>query len=372
MLSLKIKVYRLKEFPENFKITNQGNDIKRFVFELKKANWTNCYTDLKEHLKQIYNLSNLDFSLYYKDDEEDIIKLSNDNDIKSYCEFDKTDYLKLYLFDDSTSLTCLNRAINEIDNVPDVAKEYQFTNKSCNECKKDIKGIGYASRNIDDFDLCETCFSKTINGFKNYVPTASNFGFITCKNCFKEIKSNNLNDCLDCTNNLVPILNKACKNKKIRWDSYTVCDSCKSKNHSDHSFKTRSVLDVYKSNKKLINEIISKRNKGQQVAQFLDYGSCANCFCNSVSYRSTSFKYENLLLCTDCLERGAFINMFTFTEITNDDVNYKRGQKLSITQQELLLKNKQLTQKQKIDFMDNQFQGPLLNNWKIPNMFKKF
>ena len=334
MVILKIKLILSSEKPKSSKVSTESDAVKRFEIELDS--WQNVFQKLNEHAKQLFSLADTDSSLYWIDEDDDLIKLSKDDHVKTaYESIKRSSNLKLFLvknaFDDFKRI---KESFNDIQYVPDVAKNKQ-THRGviCDNCKNQIIGIRYASKDIDNYDLCEDCFYKTNQTYQSYVPIYTMYGFYLCCDCFKEIKTGSVNKCFTCKNEKVPELNKTIKNESIKFLIWEVCDRCKEERHKMHSFASESILDIYKANKILQNEIKANLNKGEEIKLNFDCGLCHNCNRNGVSLRCTSNSFEHVLLCTDCFLGDSLLNIAKFRLLLDEEADYLRKKRQNNNEQ---------------------------------------
>ena len=321
MNNISIKTYKLDEFPKNSKIINQGNDIKRYFFSFPA--WNGVFDKLIHKIQELYNATEKKVTIYWKDEDDELICISDDDQLKTAI-LTNIFPLKIYLIENHSHNT-----VAWVPNIVDKKKQKHF-GVICDGCKNQIFGIRFVCDSCPDYDLCEKCKSEGIHSEHTLSATPSNFGYTPCIECLKECIIS-YNTCKDCTIEKVPKLNEALKHKRLTWITYEICDDCKSKNHADHSTMTVFVQDLNKLHQRLVNEIEEKRKAGEERRNYSDI-TCTGCQRKTVGYRSTSFKYEYIFLCEECLIEGCFTNMIAFSKLTDDDVKLERSKALALAQ----------------------------------------
>ena len=331
----RIKMIFSNETPSSSRKIIESDAVKRFNIEINS--WQDVFETLREQARHAFNLVD-NFSLYWIDEDNDLIKLNSDNHVKTTFESNgKNKNVQIFVVKNKIN------DFKDILSVPEVPKNKQIHKDiTCDGCKNQIIGLRYVSRNVDNYDLCENCFHKNGQTHKNYVPIPCSYGFAICDDCFKEIKSGNINHCFTCKNTKVPELNKASRNSQLSWISFDVCDSCKQANHRNHSFNSESILNIYKMNKNFQNEIKSKLNNSEAVKLHFDCGLCDNCRRNGVSLRCTTIFLENVLLCTDCFLQDSLIHYMNFRLLSDDEAQNFRNRIIEIQRMEREFSAKQL------------------------------
>ena len=292
MIKVGIKTYRLDHFPVNAKLTNQGDRIKRF--ELTYNVIDQIYSKLLHEIRNVYNDENdrrTNFKLYWKDEENDLISITNDSDLQSALENTKSgEILKIYILDVPMAY---NQSKNESSNSENNSKKHQtHPGITCKACNSNIYGLRYKCKNCFDYSICEDCKKKNVHfNSHTFEVIESKYGFLTCMGCQNEML-NSFSVCKDCPNrNMLGI--------------YSVCGECKEKNHHDHSCITIKTLDLERQRQKLLDDLENQMNKNEETK--IHYGiQCFGCKRDGVSYRSTSFKCEHVCLCIDCFIQGSY------------------------------------------------------------------
>jgi len=79
MNKLEIKSYFLKQFKSRIRDSDDLDArIKRFTLDSLRS-----FSDLKSELKRIYSTNDKqDLSVYYRDDEDELVAIENDNDMQ--------------------------------------------------------------------------------------------------------------------------------------------------------------------------------------------------------------------------------------------------------------------------------------------------
>jgi hypothetical protein len=352
MSKIAAKIYRLKEFPVNSKVTcNQSDEIKRILIDDSKS-----FKKIVKEIETAYSISlenNNGLKLFWKDEDDELITLSNDQEFKTAFDFysSNSKTIKIYIVDSTYQRnvwpfqelnqfkTQTSRQQQKQPQIPANASNY-----ACDECKSVIAGSRYLCKQCNDYDLCEACNKKGIHTeHAPLIPIPSPYGFAICDECEKEIKTN-YNSCKNCLNEKVPKLNEKIKNKTFRYFNYLVCDDCKLKNHSEHEFQIVSANDLAESNKKLLNEVKDKLKKGNEIKSH--YGiNCSECVKTCVSFRSTTFTLEYIFLCLDCFNKGMYQNTLSFVLVTNEDADKERKRRHQLQVDEF---NKRISQNQKL------------------------
>lgn len=195
---------------------------------------------------------------------------------------------------------------------------------TCSGCKTSILGIRYICKTCEDYDLCEACKNNKIHSHHPFALMPSKFGFPVCNECDKEITTTYC--CQECTDKKVGQINSALaserlkKGKPVRYEhiSWIVCDDCRLRNHNGHPFVTESVLELNKQQQELINELMNAKKNGEERKVYPGI-KCSSCSKDGVRFKSTSFKYEKVFLCEQCLTEGVFKNLLSLIKLTDAD-----------------------------------------------------
>lgn len=326
MVSLKVKTYRLKEFPKNSKLIDVGEDIKRFILELTE--WPGAYANLLNEIQQIYKILANSFKIYWKDEDDELIRLTNDRDVRTANEF-SNGLIKVYVIQNTINTEMQFHRIQHDARI-DLDKEKQkHVGYFCSSCRESILGLRYKCEKCVNYNLCEDCFENGLHSEHSVKPISSVYGFNVCDECQSEMTTN-FHICKDCTTAKVPLLNNEIHSNpeleglrgSVFYLAYTMCDECKAHRHNNHSVITKSVLDLNISHQLLQNEIKEKRKKGDEVKSHLGV-KCCNCQ-NNAAFKSTLPYYEEVLLCEECFREGAFKNQMAFTWLSADEATFIR------------------------------------------------
>ena len=326
MNNISIKTYKLDEFPENSKIINQGNEIKRFFFSF--YDWNGVFVTFLHQIQQLYDSADKKVTLYWKDEDDELIRIENDDQLKTAILTNNFP-IKIYLIESDNYNN--GTMASSLPNIVDKNKQ-KHLNIICDGCKNQIFGVRFVCNLCPDYDLCEKCHSQGIHKEHTFSPCPSNFGYMPCAECFKE-GTISYNICKDCTIEKVPKLNEALKHKRLTWYFYEICDDCKLNKHADHSTINVSVQDLNKSCQRLVNEIEQKRKTGEERRTYSGI-SCYGCQGNTVGYKSTTYKNE-YIICEDCLIEGCFTNYYSFSKLTDDDVQLVRSNAAALHQMKM-------------------------------------
>lgn len=343
MNKVSVKVYKLKEFPQNSKVTNQSDEIKRILIEDNE--WKKIYQNLLKEIRLAYGYSpDSLLKLYWKDEDDELVTLSNEQELKTAHNI-SSGTVKVYLIEadkhqhqnaSSLSVPVLLKNVDELlktldyqkyDNQKNqnlIYKSQKHHNVNCSECKGKIVGIRYMCKHCVGYNLCENCKKKGAHqNHSPFLPAPPMIGFDFCCECFKEM-TNNRNSCKDCLIQKVPQINN---NSVLKFSNWEICDECKVKHHSHHAVIVESVKESIQSNRKIINEIQLKRSKGEEIKSHFGI-NCYACERNGVSLRSISYKADMFFLCPDCFVEGVFINMYKFIWLSNEEAQYERSKRL--------------------------------------------
>lgn len=347
MIKLKLKIFR----QDDNEVVNEGCDTRRTILDL--TDWTNSYSNLREHIKNIYNLSTDDFELHSVDEEDDLIKIKSDSELKTAYEFSDA-IMKICLVEKSDILEDTDEDSDDVDEeketkiLPDVPKHLQLhSGIICDCCSNNIYGIRFVSKNIEDYDLCEDCFIKNSHKHIDFVPKSTSNSYLICYECFAELKTN-INVCNYCTDTIIPQQNENLKNFRAKISTLTICDSCKFKNHEFHPIETKYVIHIYENNRRLADELKTKRNNYDQVKVHFDCGECCNCGRNGVVFRCTIESRDDMFLCDTCFEKGAYFYFLTFDWLSKEEADFLRlkSSQLQLKELELSQVNEQEEEKE--------------------------
>jgi len=328
MNKISVKIYKLKEFPQNKVKTNQSDEIRRIFIEGNELK--QIYQKLLKEIRLAYNFSH-DYALklYWRDEDDDLVVLSNDKEFETaynisngsvriyFIESNKqqNDYYPMAVYNDFKIE--INKSIQKHPGV------------TCDGCKRPVVGIRYMCKHCEDYDLCENCKKRGVHhSHFPPIPVASAYGFDICLDCNKEI-TDNKNSCKDCIDQKLPQMNQEIKNSKVKYDSYIICDECKIRNHSNHSVLVESVKDIIISNKKILNEIRLKKSKNEETKMHFGF-NCIGCEREGISLRSVSFKRADWFICESCFVDGFATNMSKFILLTDEEAQHKRSKQLEI------------------------------------------
>jgi hypothetical protein len=322
MNKISIKIYKLKEFPQNKVITNQSDEIRRIFIDGNETK--EIYQNLLEKIRLAYGFSH-DFALklYWKDEEDDLVVLSNDIEFQTAYNISNGS-VRIYFIESNRQQNDYYPIAEYNDFKIEINKSIQkHPGVTCDGCRGLIVGIRYMCKHCEDYDLCENCTKRGVHQIHYpLILLASIYGFPICVDCGKEI-TDNKNSCKDCIVQKLPQMIKEIKNSKITYHNYLICDECKIRNHSDHSVLAESIRDIIISNRKILNEIRLKKSKHEDIK--IHFGiNCVACRRDGVSLRSVSFKTEDWFVCESCFVDGFCLNMVKFILLTNEEAQNKR------------------------------------------------
>ena len=296
MNNVGIKTYRLDQFPSNAKLTNQGDRIKRFELTYNESD--QIYYRLMQEIRNVYNEESdraKVFKLYWKDEENDLILIANDSDFRTALENNNSgDVIKVYIVDEPMTSNQFNGQTSNITN--DSKRNQTHPGITCNACNSKINGLRYKCKNCSNYSICDECKKKKVHfNSHTFEIIESKYGFLTCLDCEIEMP-NSFNVCKDCPigNTLLGI--------------YPTCNNCKEKHHKDHSCLNIKTSDLNRLRQKLLDDLENQVNKDEESKVY--YGiKCYGCKRDGCSYRSTSFKCENVCLCIDCFIQGIYLDI---------------------------------------------------------------
>ena len=115
-----------------------------------------------------------------------------------------------------------------------------------------------------------------------------------------------------------------------------VCSVCKTKNHTDHMCSHVSLTDLNRERQRCLDDLESQKDSDDSEKNIHFGLSCSVCRRDGVSFRSTSYKCEQLYLCDECFVQGAYKNLLEFAKITAE---YADTQRKTHTRAQAFVKN---------------------------------
>jgi len=125
-------------------------DIRRITLENPK------FSTLKELLGQIFPNLNASYSIKWKDDENDLITVTSDIELREAVESNPTTILRLFITEDSPPSIVKRDAAT----APQATEGPIHPNVICDGCNNGVVGTRYKCLVCHDFDLCEPCESQ--------------------------------------------------------------------------------------------------------------------------------------------------------------------------------------------------------------------
>jgi hypothetical protein len=322
MNKINIKIYKLKEFPQNKVIINQSDEIRRIFIDGNEPK--EIYQNLLKEIRLAYGFSHdYTLKLYWRDEEDDLVILSNDKEFQTAYNI-SNGCVRIYFIESNKQQNDYYPIAEFNDFKIEINKIIQkHPGVTCDGCRGPIVGIRYMCKHCEDYDLCENCIKRGVHQIHfPLILRASIYGFEICDDCDQEI-TDNKNSCKDCIVQKLPQMIKENKNSKIKYSNYIICDECKIRNHSNHSVLAESIKDIIISNRKILNEIRLKKSKNEEIK--IHFGiNCVACRRDGVSLRSVSFKTEDWFVCESCFVNGFYINRVKFILLSNEEAQHKR------------------------------------------------
>ena len=171
-----IKAYRLSQLPANAKITDQGDQIKRFQLAYGQIGdeSSEVFSRLRNEVCTLYGLSPLNsgekaFRLYWKDDENELIEMSTDADFHTAVQCQTTGLVKVYIVDlanksqtnepEDFEFETVDMCVDD-DAIKEAKKSQTHRGLKCDACQNKILGLRYKCVRCFEFNLCEDCRLK--------------------------------------------------------------------------------------------------------------------------------------------------------------------------------------------------------------------
>ncbi len=183
MNKISVKVYKLKEFPQNKVIFNQSDEIRRIFIEGNEMK--EIYQNLLKEIRLAYGFSYDYFlKLYWRDEEDDLVILSNDKEFQTANNISNGS-VRIYFIESNDYYPVAEYNDFKIEINKSIQKHQGIT---CDGCRGPVVGIRYVCTNCEDYDLCENCKKREVHQI--HFPLgliASVYGLEICSDCDKDI-----------------------------------------------------------------------------------------------------------------------------------------------------------------------------------------